>query len=81
MDFARGSQPALFLAIVISFVLAVSCLSQAQASTTPAETSANLQQLLNDQRWAEVVREVEKLSTRTAETEYDYGSALAQLGR
>jgi tetratricopeptide (TPR) repeat protein len=81
LDFARGSQPALFPTIVISFLLAVCCLSRAQTSATPARTSAGLKELFNDQRWAEVVREAEKLSSRTAETEYYYGSALAQLGR
>jgi tetratricopeptide (TPR) repeat protein len=42
---------------------------------------APAQKLFAEQRWQEVVRAVEGASTRTADLDFYYGSALAKLGR
>jgi tetratricopeptide (TPR) repeat protein len=39
-----------------------------------------LQQLAADQRWAEIIHELAPIAYRSADLEYTYGSALAQLG-
>ena len=49
-----------------------------------AENAANpedaIKQLFDQARWPEVVSAVEKIPTRSADLDYYYGSALAQLG-
>ena len=49
-----------------------------------AENAANpedaIKQLFDQARWPEVVSAVEKMPTRSADLDYYYGSALAQLG-
>ena len=46
-----------------------------------SDSNAAIKQLFEQGHWAEVVREVEKSSVRSAEVDYYYGSALAQLGK
>jgi len=50
-----------------------------------AENTANsteaIKQLLDQSRWSEVVSAAEKMPTRSADLDYYYGSALAQLGK
>ena len=49
----------------------------------PADSSQlhHLQQLSAEQRWTDIIREVREISNKTAELEYTYGTALAQVGR
>ncbi len=50
------------------------------AQTTPPP-QRQLDALANAQRWSEVVRLLAPLTARSAQMNYDYGMALAQLGR
>jgi tetratricopeptide (TPR) repeat protein len=51
--------------------------------TTPIQSDLNLRikQLVAEKRWPEIVRAVEGFPARTADLNYYYGSALANLGR
>lgn len=42
---------------------------------------AKLEQLLQQERWQQVVDDIEHIPTRDADLNYDFGTALAQLGR
>jgi tetratricopeptide (TPR) repeat protein len=46
-----------------------------------AANSGEIKQLFDQARWSEVVSAVEKMPTRSADLDYYYGSALAQLGK
>jgi tetratricopeptide (TPR) repeat protein len=83
LDTARSSasQRALVRTlVVVLFLGAASFSSNAQLAGANAG-SADIQQLFEQQRWNEVVLRSESLSWRSADVEYYYGSALAQLGR
>jgi len=45
------------------------------------QQSQHLQQLAVDQRWPEIIREIEPIPDKSADLEYTYGTALAQVGR
>ena len=45
------------------------------------DPAAKIQKLSEQKNWGEVVRVVESMTTRSAEIDFDYGSALAHLGR
>jgi hypothetical protein len=58
------------------------------ASQTPSGVSASranllkqIRQLAEQQRWSEIVRDLEGVGDRDADLDYEYGAALAQLGR
>jgi tetratricopeptide (TPR) repeat protein len=71
------------------FLLALLCiwtgLCAAQAPSASGETRLHLehrlQQLANEQRWDEMIRELEHVPDKNADLDYNYGIALAQLGR
>jgi tetratricopeptide (TPR) repeat protein len=69
--------------VLFAFCMLTS-LSLAQTPTTSAESpqalSHRIQQLVADQRWPEIIRELEHVD-RNADLDYDYGIALAQAGR
>lgn len=69
----RGS-----VSLVAGLCLALSIAVWPQ-TTAPADTS--LEQLLHQERWQEVIEEIERSPVRDADLDYDYGTALAQLGR
>jgi tetratricopeptide (TPR) repeat protein len=83
LDFARSAaERAASRAIVILVLIALCRLpGGAQAVPSLPEAAEQVRQLFEQQRWAEVVREVESRSVRDAEIDFYYGSALAQLGR
>lgn len=56
------------------------CPAQSPGSSDPAPPQ-HLQQLLTEQRWPEIIRELEPIPNKSADLEYTYGIALAQLGR
>jgi tetratricopeptide (TPR) repeat protein len=67
--------------LAASFVIVAAPANAAGQSESPANLLGRLRQLAAEQRWAEIVHEVEHSPERNAEVEYQYGSALAQLGR
>jgi tetratricopeptide (TPR) repeat protein len=83
LDTARSSpsQRALVRTLAVVFVLGVASLVSNAQSPRANVDSAAMQQLFQQQRWQEIVRQAESLSSRNADIEYFYGSALAQLGR
>ena len=82
MDTARSSprQRALVLALATICFLGI-VLRVSNAQTSSVNSPASLEQLFQQQRWHDVVREAEAQDTRSADVEYYYGTALAQLGR
>ena len=58
------------------------CWSQSpSAPQTNPTPSQHLQQLATEQRWTEIIRELETIRDKTADLEYTYASALAQVSR
>ncbi|HEX6505680.1 MAG TPA: tetratricopeptide repeat protein [Terriglobales bacterium] len=47
----------------------------------PAEKTAELQRLVQEQRWQEIVEQLQAVPSRNADQNYYYGIALAQLGQ
>ena len=83
LDTARSSasQRALVRTLaVVLFLGSTGAISNAQSAGANAG-SADIQQLFEQQHWNEVVLRSELLSSRNADVEYYYGSALAHLGR
>jgi hypothetical protein len=75
------SSPAvlILLLLFLSFVLAVpGC---AQSSFSDGELSAHAKQFFAEQRWQEIVNLGETAQHPSADFDFYYGSALAQLGR
>jgi len=64
----------LILCVILLFVVRAFAQSSLHSSTY------NLQRLVDQKRWAEIVSIVEPLSDRTAEIEFIYATALANLG-
>jgi tetratricopeptide (TPR) repeat protein len=66
------------------FLFAATLPGNSQASR-PADSdpdiSRRVKQLAVENRWSEIVRELETLPNKDADIDYYYGSALAQLGR
>ena len=83
MDLACSAAKCTILrSLVILVVAAVpASLGNAQPTQASPEQVAKIRQLFEEQRWSDVTREVESVSTPDAELDYYYGSALAQLGR
>ncbi|HVT97355.1 MAG TPA: tetratricopeptide repeat protein, partial [Acidobacteriaceae bacterium] len=53
----------------------------AQCSPAPGPDEARVEQLYQQKNWAEVVRVAGALHARSADVQFDYGMALAHLGR
>jgi len=64
--------PGLYLLVIFS-----ACI----ATVAHAQDGISTQQLFAQQRWSDVVNRLSAVSTRSAEEEYEYGVALAQLGK
>jgi len=68
----------MFTLIVLSYV------EVGRSQTLPSSPNPladHIQQLTAEQRWADIIRELEHVPAKDAELEYQYGSALAQIGR
>lgn len=63
------------------FASAVDAKGGAVRSTQQDQSLSNLQQLAEQKRWAEIVALVQPLPNRTADVDFIYGTALANLGR
>lgn len=73
----RSLKLALFL-----FAAALPGNSQAsRAADSNPDLFRRIKQLASENRWPEIVRELEPLPNKDADLDYYYGSALAQLGR
>jgi tetratricopeptide (TPR) repeat protein len=62
----------------------VASLCPAQVPSPPPSTSTltlHIRQLVVEQRWAEIVQELEPVPDKSADLDFEYGIALAQLGR
>lgn len=80
MDSA-GRSPALgawLFQVVLFFAILVSA---RPAASLESLHPANLQKLANEERWHEIVAQVEATAERSAEIDYYYGLALARLQR
>src|SRR5207244_6703877 len=53
----------------------------AQTSSSNAQFIEHAHQLLNEQRWQEVVEILQSAHPRSADLDFYYGTALAKLGR
>jgi hypothetical protein len=80
VDAARRSG---FCALIV--ILALACVggarAGAQCSSSQGPAEAGVQKLFQQQNWAEVVRVAGALRVRSADAQFDYGMALAHLGR
>lgn len=76
LDFARCS--AIFFLIIIAALVTLSDLAAGQSSSA---RDSQIKTLFDQQRWADVIRQVEQSPDRDPDIDYFYGSALAQLGR
>ncbi len=63
------------------FCVILLCAARALAQDPSTPSASNLQQLSEQKRWAEIVALVEPLPNRSADIDYIYGTALANLGR
>src|SRR5581483_10749501 len=70
-------------AAVTVFLIVVALLLSARPlhAETAAERDPRIKLLVDQQRWTDVVREVERIPDRDADLDYYYGTALAQLNR
>ena len=74
------------LCIVVSFAIFFFCahisFGQTRAPSESQESLAHrIQQLAAEQHWPDIVRELESLPDKSVGLEFEYGSALAQVGR
>jgi hypothetical protein len=77
---------ALELPIVVSLAIFFFCahisVGQTRAPSESQEFLAHrIQQLAAEQRWPDIVRELESVPDKSVDPEFEYGSALAQVGR
>ncbi len=77
---------ALELRIVVSLAIFLFCAHISFAQTrAPSESqeflARRIQQLAAEQRWPDIVRELESVPDKSVDLEFEYGSALAQVGR
>jgi tetratricopeptide (TPR) repeat protein len=77
---------ALELRKVVSLAILFFCAHISFAQTcAPSESQEllahRIQQLAAEQRWPAIVRELESVPDKSADLEFEYGSALAQVGR
>jgi tetratricopeptide (TPR) repeat protein len=66
---------------IVLLLACISLLSAGQPSQPDLEHVSYIKQLFEQGRWQEIVRLAEAVPVRSAELDYYYGSALAQLGR
>ena len=81
MDPAGTASNSAALIVVVLFVFLVSFATVAGAQTSDAQFVARATQLSAEQRWQEIVSLVESVSQPSADLDFYYGTALAQLGR
>jgi tetratricopeptide (TPR) repeat protein len=81
MDSAGAASNATSLIPLVVFILVFAFASLASAQTSDHSLVARVTQLSAQQRWQEVVGLVESLPHPSAELDFYYGTALAQLGR
>ena len=67
-------------ALLLLSCVVVSCVAQT-AAQTEVDPTLLLERLFAQQRWSEVVRLAEPVTPRSADIDFYYASALAQLGR
>jgi tetratricopeptide (TPR) repeat protein len=67
--------------VLLLYLLAYAAPSAFPLNPSTADRIAKIQKLSDQKKWGEVVREVESSPERDAEIDYEYGSALAHLGR
>ena len=79
----RRSRATFFRLLLLSlFIWTALCPAQEPPSAaTQQDLSHRVQQLASEQRWTEIVRELERVPDRNADLDYDYGTALAHVGR
>jgi tetratricopeptide (TPR) repeat protein len=68
-----------YIFISLSLLLVLSCVPLFSYGQTDSESQ--LKQLAEQERWTEIVRQIESNPVRHSEADYYYGIALAQLGR
>src|SRR5581483_8518758 len=67
---------------ILFLILLLLCLCGVPlAAETAVERDARIKALVDQQRWSDVVREVERIPDRDADVDFYYGTALAQLNR
>ncbi len=87
MDVAGGAsiRGSVIRSLSLALFLFAAALTGNSQPSHPTDSDSDLagkvKQLAAEQRWPEIVRELEPLPGRDAELTYYYGSALAQLGR
>jgi tetratricopeptide (TPR) repeat protein len=80
MDSARASSnPTALISIVVFILLFITSIAFAQSSD--GSPVSRLQHLASEQRWQEIVSLVESVPQLSAELDFYFGTALAQLGR
>ena len=67
----------------LTWVLILTCAGglRGYAQCSPGPDDARVEQFFREKNWAEVVRVAGALSTRSADVQFDYGMALAHLGK
>ncbi len=81
MDSARSAPNSTALISLGVFIFLFSFASVARAQTSDSFQVARATQLSAEQRWQEIVSLVESVPQPSAELDFYYGTALAQLGR
>jgi Tetratricopeptide repeat len=79
MDTARASSSQISLIPLAAFIML--CASVAGAQTSATSVADQAKKAFDEQRWQEVVRLVQSGSNPSADLDFYYGTALAQLGR
>jgi tetratricopeptide (TPR) repeat protein len=82
-QWARTPVAPLIRVILTHLLFASICASQtlSAASASRADLLRQIRQLAEQQRWTEIVGDLEGVADRDADLDYEYGSALAQLSR
>lgn len=75
-----ASNPAALIAVAF-LVFFLSSAIVAGAQTSDAQLVARAAQLSAEQRWQEIVSLVEAVAHPSADLDFQYGTALAQMGR
>src|SRR5262249_1234097 len=70
---------ALLALLLLAMTFVCPCSAQSPGTTDPA-SPRHLQQLVTQERWSEIIHELEPIPDKSAELEYTYGMALAQIG-
>lgn len=78
---AATGQTLIRLFKIFVFLVCVSFEVHGQSSYPQASLDSTIKQLFAEQRWQEIVRTLQTVPARSAELDYCYGSALAQMAR